>query len=217
MFTRLFAVIVLFVGCAAAQNIFTEGIKGNIPTVRFDFENKDVQPASYEISIDATGDATYFSRDEGEGEGLKRSFQIRKGTRDRIFALTEILRRFRGDYEFRKHRVAFSGFKTFTYTEGAEEYSTRFNWSENKDITELAGIFQGIAATLQAESELRRLRKFDKLGLDEQLKMMEQKAKAGYLKELGLITKVLSEIKSDPQVMGMARARAERLLKLAEN
>lgn len=217
MHKRTFAIFFLLLGCAAAQNIFTEGIKGNIPTVRFDFENQDLRPAAYEITVDATGDATYFAREDADSEGTKRSFQVRKATRDRIFALTENLRRFRGDYEFRKHRIAFSGFKTLTYTEGAEEYSTRFNWSENKDITELADIFQGIAATLQAETALRRLRKFDKLGLDAQLKAMEQKAKAGYLKELWLISKVLNEIKSDGQVMGMARARAGRLLKMAEN
>lgn len=202
-----------------AQNIFTEGIKGRIPSVRFEFENKNSNPATYQISVDATGDAEYFSRDEGpeDGDGLRRRFQLSKGTRDRIFALTAALRQFRGDYEFRKHRVAFSGLKTFTYSEGFEEYSTKFNWSENKDITELAALFQGIAATIQAESRLLHLRRYDKLGLDAELKAMEQQAKSGFLKEIGLIAKVLNEIRSDAAVMTMARNRAGRLLQLANN
>lgn len=204
---------------ACAQNIFTEGLKGNIPTVRFTFENPDLTPATYEISVDAAGDGDYFSRDQGDagGEGLRRRFQVSKTTRNRIFELTTALRQFRGDFEFRKHRVAFSGHKTFTYTEGAEEYSTRFNWSENKEITELAALYQGIAATLHAEAELVRLRKFDRLGLDAQLKRMEQQVKSGWLKEIQIIARVLGEVRSDPKVMDMARARADRLLKLAGN
>ena len=211
--------IVLFASISAqAQNIFTEGLKGNIPNVRFSFENPDLKPPAYEISVDATGDAEYVAREEGvEGDGPRRRFQLSKATKDRIFTLTESLRQFRGDYEFRKHRVAFSGYKTFTYTEGAEQYSTRFNWSENKDITELTALFQGIAATLQAQSELERLRKFDKLGLDAQLRKMEQQAKSGWLKEIQLISRVLSEIRADSKVMDMTRARADRLLKLAGN
>jgi hypothetical protein len=213
----LFALL-LTSAAAQAQNIFTEGLKGNIPNVRFTFENPDLRPPAYEISVDATGDAEYVSREEGtEAEAPRRRFQLSKQTKDRIFALTESLRQFRGDYEFRKHRVAFSGYKTFTYTEGAEQYSTRFNWSENKDITELAALFQGIAATLQAQSELERLRKFDKLGLDAQLRKMEQQAKSGWLKEIQLISRVLSEIKADAKIMDMTRARADRLLKLAGN
>ena len=208
----------LFSTLASGQNIFTEGLKGSIPTVRFSFENQEMKPPAYEISIDAAGGGEYSAQDEtpSPDAATRRHFQVSKATRDRILSLTENLRRFRGDYEFRKHRIAFSGTKVFTYSEGAEEYSTKFNWSENKDITELAALFQGIATTLQAEADLRRLRKFDKLGLDAKLKLMEQQAKSGWLKEIDIISKVLNEIKSDPQVMGMARARAQRLLKQAE-
>jgi hypothetical protein len=218
-FLALPVFILAMVLSAGAQNIFTEGLKGNIPTVRFSFENPNQRPVAYEISVDATGDGEYLPRDEeaAGSESQRRRFQVSKPTRDRIFDLTENLRRFRGDYEFRKHRVAFTGTKVLTYTEGAEEYSTKFNWSENKDITELATLFQGIAGTLNAEAELQRLRRFDKLGLDAKLKAMEEQAKGGFLKEIGLIAKVLNEIKSDPQVMSMARARAERLLKRGNN
>ncbi len=216
---HVLAAALLLSASLSAQNIFTEGIKGNIPTVRFNFENQQLSPAAYEISVDAVGEAQYTSReaDSDPATQTPRRFQVSKSTRDKIFALTKSLRQFRGDYEFRKHKVSFSGHKTFTYTEGAEEYSTRFNWSENRDITELASLFQGMAATLQSETRLQYLRKYDKLGLDAQLKSMEQQAKMGWLRELGLISKVLNEIKNDPRVMGMARARAERLLKLGEN
>lgn len=216
---RLAAFLLLVPVALSAQNIFTEGIKGRIPTVRFEFENKDARPSTYQISLDATGDAEYFSREEGpeDGDGHRRHFQVSKPTRDRIFELTAALRQFRGDFEFRKHRVAFSGLKTFTYTEGFEEHRTSFNWSENKDATELAALFQGIAATIQAETRLVHLRKHDKLGLDAELKHLEQQARSGFLKEIGLISKVLLELKSDPTVMTMARNRADRLLKLARN
>lgn len=216
---RITALALLLTGLASAQNIFTEGIKGNIPSVRFNFENPDLSPAAYELSVDITGDAEYTSReaDSDPASTSPRRFQVSKPTRDRIFALTESLRQFRGDYEFKKHRVSFTGHKTFTYTEGAEQYSTRFNWSENRDITELAALFQGIAATLEAEARLIHLRKHDKLGLDAKLKHMEQQAKNGWLKEISIIAKVLNEIKNDSKVMGMARDRAGRLLKLAGN
>lgn len=214
----IYAVLLVCTFTANAQNIFTAGLR-NVPTVRFTFENPNVRPAKYEISVDAAGDAEYFEREEEAepAEADRRRFQVSKPTRDRIFELTQALGQFRADFEFRKHRVAFTGHKTLTYNEGAEEYSTTFNWSENKEAMELAEIFQGIAATLHGESELRRLRKYDKLGLDAQLRTMEREAKTGWLKEIRVISKVLNEIKSDPAVMGMARARADRLLKLAGN
>jgi hypothetical protein len=221
MLKRAFTLILLLATAPLAfpQNIFTEGLKGNLPSVRFNFENPNLKPATYEISVDVTGDAVYFSRDEGSpgDDGFRRQFQVSKANRDRIFELTASLRQFRGDYEFRKHKVAFSGTKTFTYTEGFEQYTTAFNWSENREITELAAIFQGMAATIQSEAKLIQLRKFDKLGLDAQLKVMEQQAKQGWLKEIRTISKVLTDIKNDPAVMRMARDRADRILRLAQN
>jgi hypothetical protein len=221
MLKRAFALIFLLATAplAFSQNIFTEGLKGNLPSVRFNFENPNLKPATYEISVDITGDAVYFSRDEGSprDDGFRRQFQVSKATRDRIFELTASLRQFRGDYEFRKHKVAFSGTKTFTYTEGFEQYTTAFNWSENREITELAAIFQGMAATIQSETKLIQLRKFDKLGLDAHLRIMEQQAKQGWLKEIRTISKVLTDIKNDPAVMRMARDRADRILRLAQN
>ncbi|HUS19895.1 MAG TPA: hypothetical protein VMZ25_09610 [Terriglobales bacterium] len=215
----LFVLFIATLPFSFGQNIFTEGLKGNIPTVRFNFENPGLKPATYEISIDAAGGAEYVTRDEASAgsDGVHRRFEVSKATRNRIFELTEVLRQFRGDYEFRKHRVAFTGHKTLTYTEGAEQYSTRYNWSENRDITELTAIFQGIANTLQAEARLASLRKYDKLGLDAELKSMESQAKGGGLKELQIISKLLNDIKRDPAVMRMARDRAERLLQLAGN
>lgn len=201
-----------------AQNIFTAGVKANLPTVRFSFENPSLKPSNYELTVDVTGEADYFSREEQDSPGgeRRRVFQVSKANRDRIFILTEVLRKFQGDYEFKKHRVAFTGKKTFTYIEGPEEHSTEFNWSENKHITELAALFQGIASTIQSEARLNYLRKYDKLGLSAELAILEQKANSGWLIEIGVISNVLREIAEDRGIMGMARARARRLLKIAD-
>jgi hypothetical protein len=57
---------------------------------------------------------------------------------------------------------------------------------------------------------LQYLRRFDKLGLEEELKGMENEGQN--LAELQIIAPMLESIANDPAILNIARQRAKRLL-----
>lgn len=173
-------------------------------------------PRQFSVQVDLVGHATYEAAEStGEGEPaepFRVEFDVSPSTRDRIFALTQGVDYFQGDFEFRKHAVADTGRKTLRYQDGARTSETTFNWSENKQIQQLTDIFESIALTQGLARKLAHLRRYDKLGLDAVLKRMEELRKANYLGELQAIAPLLRQIANDPGVMKLARDRARRLL-----
>jgi hypothetical protein len=195
-------------------------VSASIPKVHFAFDHEAMEVPHYEFDVDADGHAIYKSSGKpdaqsGEVETLNKNFDLSPAARSRIFELAKQADYFNGSFDYTKNKVAFTGKKTLSYSDKTRSGSASFNWSENKPITELASLFQGISATLEAEPRLRRLRRFDKLGLNAELANLEQLANSGFLAEIGLIGDCLREISNDGTVMGMARKRAEHLLQMA--
>lgn len=182
-----------------------------VPRIKFEFRFDESVPSHYVIELDQAG-ALLFSEDEEPTQQVT----ISSGTKDRAFALAHELGDFDGDYDYRKSRVAFTGSKTFTYITEAKQQSTTVNWSENKAMTEMLAIFQGLGSTLDAGRKLRRMKKYDRLGLNAYLGTLQQQADNGWLRELSTISDVLHDIANDPAIMDMARRRALRLLQTAE-
>jgi hypothetical protein len=205
----------------SAQNAFpTSATPATIAKIHFAFDHDAMETPHYEFDVDADGRAFYKSSGKpdgqsGEVETLSKEFKLSPATRSRIFELAKAADYFNGSFDYTKNKVAFSGKKTLSYSDPSRNGTTSFNWTENKAVTELTGIFQGISTTLEAEPQLRRLRRFDKLGLNDELAKLEQMADSGYLKEIGLIGDILREISQDGAIMGMARHRAEHLLQIA--
>jgi hypothetical protein len=193
-----------------------------LPSVTFTQAFPRATPAYLSLRIDSAGHAAYESRrEEGEpgqpelGEPYRSEFVISEATARRIFALAETLDYFQGDWDFKKHRIADTGRKTLLYSDSTRTHQTTYNWSENHDVQELTDIFQGIATTQEAAYELNRLRRYDRLGLNNQLERMEEMAKSGWLRELHVIAPLLENIANDREIMHIARQRAQHLLQLA--
>jgi hypothetical protein len=194
-----------------------------VPTVTFTFDWPSVQPHHYSISVDSTGRAAYQSRiAEGtaeqsvEGDPYMVKFEVSQPTRTRIFQLARAANLFNGKFDYTKRKIAFSGTKTLAYSEADKHYETSYNWSENPAIQELTNIFEGISNIEEAGRRLEQLHRYDKLGLDTELKSLEQLQHSHSLVELRLIAPILQQIAGDPAVMNIARERAQRLLKAAE-
>ena len=119
---------------------------------------------------------------------------------------------FNGDFEFHKHAIANTGKKTLSYADATRYFQTVFNYSENQAIQELSQIFRGISATLQHGRKLQFLRRFDRLGMEEELKAAEANAESHSLAELQLIAPLLESIANDSGILNIARQRAKRLL-----
>jgi hypothetical protein len=195
-----------------------------IPSVTFTQALPRAIPAYFSLRIDSAGHAAYESRrEEGEpgqpqlGEPYRIEFVISQATAHRIFELAQSLDHFQGDWDFKKHRIADTGRKTFIYSDSSGSHQTTYNWSENRDLQELTDTFQGISNTQEAAYELNRLRRFDRLGLNHQLERMEDMAKNGWLRELQVIAPLLEKLANDREIMNIARQRAQRLLQRASD
>jgi hypothetical protein len=194
-----------------------------IPTVTYTFDWPSIQPHHYSIAVDSTGRAAYESiTAEGtatqsvDGDPYQVKFTVSEPTRSRIFEIAKQLNYFNGDFDFKRHKIAFSGTKTLAFAEGNKKFQTSFNWSENPAIQQLTELFTGIANTEEAGRRLEHLRRFDKLGLNQELARMEDLSKNRGLAEVQSITPILQQLASDPAVMNIARERAQRLLRLAQ-
>jgi len=73
-------------------------------------------------------------------------------------------------------------------------------------------MLQNLSTTLEFGRRLEYYHRYQKLGLDEELKRMEDMAKDNELLEVAAVASILQQIASDPSVINADRARAQRLL-----
>jgi len=192
------------------------------PTVTFTCHWPSVEPHRYVIAVDSGGNAVYrsWTADPGAQQSsaddpYRLKFAVSAAARDRIFTLARQLNYFNGDFEYHKHRVASTGDKTLAYVDTDKQYATRYNWSENADISELTALFRGMSATIEAGRRLERLYRFERLGLDEELKNLERLAGEHQATELQLISPLLEQLAQDSAVLNLARQRARHILQIA--
>jgi hypothetical protein len=189
------------------------------PTVIFDQYWEAATPQNFTITQRASGAAKYASRnptrtsqgEEAADPDYLLEFTMSPANRDRVFTLAKTLNYFNGNFDY-KHKAAFTGTKTMIYADPVRYFKTSYNYSENKDIDELTRLFQGISNTVEHGRKLQFVRRFDKLGLERELKGMEELARNGYLAEIQIIAPTLQSIANDSSVLHMARERAQRLL-----
>ena len=187
------------------------------PTVTFKLDWPAADPEHYELAIDATAKAAYDSRGGSRYPGAPYSFKFTASdaTRDRIFETARELNYFSGNFDYKKGKIAFTGTKTLVYADPTRHSETSFNWSENKTIRQLTEHLQAIASTLEFGRSLDYLYRHDKLGLNAELKRMDEMAAAGQLAELQALGPQLERIAGDSNVMEIARQKARRLLQRA--
>ena len=75
----------------------------------------------------------------------------------------------------------------------------------------------GISTTIEHGRKLQFLHRFDKLGLEDELKGMENAVENHNLAELQIIAPTLKSIADDTTVLNIARQRAKRLLAKAKS
>jgi hypothetical protein len=192
-----------------------------VATVRFECVWDQATPQDYVVTVQGLGRATYLSRNplrvpaEGADPDFQLEFTLSAADQTRIFKLADQANYFNGNFDYKKHPVANTGTKTLTYADPTRHFETSYNWSENPAIDQLTQLFQGISTTIEHGRRVQFLHRFDKLGLEAELKAMEDLAHSHYLAEIQLIAPTLQSIADDPAVMNIARQRARRLLSLA--
>lgn len=194
------------------------------PTITFERFWEAADPQDCTITVKSSGVARYVSRnptriEEGAREPdpeYTLDFTMSPAGRDRLFVLAKQANYFHGNFEY-KHKVASTGKKTLTYADPVRNFQTTYNFSQNNSIEEITRIFAGISAVIEHGRKIEFLRRFDKLGLNDELKGLQAMADSGYLAEIQIIAPLLESLANDASVLHMARERAQHLLKLVPN
>ncbi|HZR29903.1 MAG TPA: hypothetical protein VFA71_14085 [Terriglobales bacterium] len=213
----IFLILALTPGLAqtAASETTKSPAKDSVATITYTLDWHDAQPSHYSIKLDSAGHATYESLPNAttdQADKYQVQFVMSADLRDRIFALAQKANYFDGKFDYTKRKIASTGQKTLDYSDGSRHFQTAYNWSENPSIQELTEIFYGISNTMESGSKLEYLKRFDKLGLPEELQNMLRLRSEGHLLELQSIAPVLRQIAQDSSQMNLARQRAQRLM-----
>ncbi len=218
LFARFGAVCFLVTGFsfpAWAQQATVASVQGAslLPTVRFTKEQAALSPCKYTVEINDAGEVRYQSWDAKDSEEPYTIEFVASGeTARKIFELSRNTNYFQGSFDYTAHRIANMGSKTLGYRDRTKNTETKYNWSENAGIQNLTNLFEGISSVLESGQRIEMKRRFDPLGLDAELKIVEDAMKKGEIPELHAIASVLQKVADDPQVMNIARERARRLL-----
>lgn len=185
-----------------------------LPEISFTLDFPQASPPFYNIAIDSTGRAEYKSTPlpKNQGDPYEVKFEASEPTRTRVFELSRELHYFEGNFDYTKSKVAFTGTKTLVFKNADSEHRTTYNWSENPQVQEITAIFQNIAETMNLGRQLEDKYRFDKLGVDAILRIMDQESQENRLSELQVLQPILSRIAKDTGMMNISRRRAESLL-----
>jgi hypothetical protein len=184
------------------------------PIITFQQVWDQALPPYFSVGVDGAGKATYHSSPQANntGDPYDLKFNLSEEAKTKIFDLAKQLKFFQGDFDYKKSRIAFTGTKTLRFKNGKEEHQTSYNWSDNLSMQEITKIFQNISETIELGRSISDKYRFDKLGVDAEMKKLEQAAKDDRTAELQAISPILTKIAKDPGMMNITRRRAESLL-----
>ncbi len=188
-------------------------------SISFSLDFPRSSPEHYQISIESGGHAHYestgkISADSDARDAYETDFTLSDASRARIFELAAQAHYFSGKVDSGNKKLAFTGTKKLVYKDGQRNTSAEYNYSPQPAVQQLTTLFQSVAATLEFGRRLTYFHRYQKLALDDELKRMEDQARAGDLAELSAVSPILQQIYEDNSVMNVVRARALRIMEM---
>ena len=190
-------------------------------TLTFRFENAQLQPAVYEITVKADGSGHYVSHTGSAppddiadlpARGQERDIEVAAPTVQKLFTSAVKEHYFAIKCENGGSKVAFQGNKTLMYEGPDGRGSCTFNYSQDQKIQWITSQLMGVSATLEEGRRLTVEHEHGRLALDAELETLETLIHDGQATEIQNISPVLQQIVGDEAVMVRARRRAQALL-----
>lgn len=212
----------------AAQGSLKTTAAAKTAEVSFQFERAGLPVPRFTLRVNEDGTGSYQA-DEAESPADKgtvqyaspkqidRSLKLTEPMVAKIFKAARDLGHFDMTCETKSKNIANTGKKTLSYAGPDGAGSCTYNYSDNKEVSELTDIFLSIALTLDEGRRLEFLHRYDRLGLDEEMNELVQAVKAGHALELETIAPELTAIASDGAVMQRVRSQAAKLLEQAKS
>jgi len=179
------------------------------------------QPEHYSIRVHSDRSARYqssgrLSADSDDADSFDLDFTLAPETLQKIFELAAKADYFQKDVDSHHKHIAFTGKKTLGYKDAQHSGESTYNYSPVPAVQELTSLMQSLSVTLEFGHRLQYDHHYQKLALDEELKRMEEQARANQLADIAAIQPILDQIIADPTVINVTRARAQKLLERAD-
>jgi hypothetical protein len=211
---RISAGSLLFVLFFAASVFASAPADG--PTIIYRKVFKSSYPEYVQIKVSQNGAATYDIRQIDE-ESDPVAFEINPPLVQRIFDLASKLHNFQGvDLDIHR-RIANLGEKTFQYTKGAESHEVKFNYTLDENATQLLNVFEGLARQESDLSNLQRVMRYDRLGVNDALIQIEADYNSKTFPEPERLLGALDQVSADDKFIDIARQRARTLASRIRN
>lgn len=186
-------------------------------TITFSLDFPNSAPEHYSFTVQSDGEAKYessgkISPDSDEQDDYHTEFKFSEPTRARIFQLASQAHYFSGKVDSGNKKLAFTGAKKLSYSDGQRNTSAEYNFSSLAPVQQLTTLFQSVGATLEYGRRLTYFHRYQKLALDEELKRMEDQARHAEIGELQAVKPILQDIYDDSSVIKVVRARALRIM-----
>jgi hypothetical protein len=188
--------------------------------MQVDFTNDQINPPHWTLTLHSDGTG-HFSSQMGkspddnpqavDAPNVDRDVQLSAGFTAHVFEVAHHHHQFNEDCESRL-KVAFQGWKKFSYTGPEGSGSCTFNYSKKKEIQELGDSFQAVAETILEGARLEKLLQHDRLGLDKEMEYLVDAADSGRALEISTIRQILVRLADDDDVLERVRKRARLLL-----
>jgi hypothetical protein len=194
--------------------------QSTVPTISFTCDFPGSDPSHYGISVFFDGRATYISdgkvtKDSDSGGPVTAEFTLLHPTVTHIFDLAKQAHYFEGSLDSKRKNIASTGEKTLMYKDGQRSNVANYNYTNVSAAQELTTLFQQLSLTLEFGRRLEYDYRYQKLALDEELKLMDDLASRGELAEVTVLAPILNKLVNDQSVINPVRARAQRLLEHA--
>jgi hypothetical protein len=212
-----FRLVVLALFLAMSAALMAQQPVNSAPTITFSLDFPQSIPDHYVITVSSDRRASYESTGKltpqaDPGEPFREEFTMSADTCKKIFELAAKAKYFEGQIDSGNKKLASTGVKVLTYTDGARKTEATYNYSPNPAVQQVTAIFQNISSTLEFGRRLEFYHHHQKLALEEELKRMEEMARSKSLEEIQALAPVLQSIVADRSVLNVTRARAQRLL-----
>lgn len=190
------------------------------PVFQVDFSNPGLTPSHWTLTLHPDGSGHFRSQrdsvpvkplQEMEAPIVDRDIHLSPEFAQRVFRTAQQHKW--SSEECESHlKVAFQGWKKFSYS-GPEGHGVcEFNYSKDKDIQALGDSLVAVAGTIQEGARLEMLLSHDRLGLDREMEYLLDAVGDGRVQQVCVIRGILERLAEDPGVMERVRKRARMLL-----
>ncbi len=190
------------------------------PVIQVDFSNPGQSPTQWTMTLHPDGSGHFRSQigqssDDGQQgtgvPGVDRDIQVSAAFAARVFGVAQRHNWFNESCESHM-KVAFQGWKMFSYTGAQGNGSCTFNYSKNKETQALGDSFMAVAETILEGARLEMLLQHDRLGLDAEMEFLTEAVGDGRAQQVCAIREILVRLAQNDGVLERVRKQARALL-----